>query len=138
MKKIQVELYEPGDHIMVTNGYNKGKVGTVRSHLSTSHSVVYEIAGHSYDDDADDDWYEDDGDTDYSGDYEDSPSKYLKYITKEEYEATLKKLKILTVPGFPVSVKFYGKNLIIGDNVITPTNAKKLAEFIATNTKGKK
>jgi hypothetical protein len=138
MKKVQMELYEKGDHIMVTHGYNKGKVGTVVRHPSATANVIYELAGSTYDD-ADEDDY-DDYDDDYYGDYEDSPAKFLKYITKAEYEATLKKLKILTVPGLPVGVRFQGTNLIIGDNVITTVNAKKIAEFINehTKTKGKK
>jgi hypothetical protein len=138
MKKVQMELFEKGDHIMVTHGYNKGKVGTVVRHPSATSTVIYELAGSTYDD-ADEDDYDYDDD-DYYGDYEDSPAKYLKYITKAEYEATLKKLKVLTVPGLPVGVRFQGTNLIIGDNVITPVNAKKLVDFINehTKTKGKK
>jgi hypothetical protein len=136
MKKVQMEQYEPGDHVMVTNGYHKGKVGIVVSHKTPTASVEYKLAGVTYDEDSDDDDYWDDDD-DYYGDYESSPIKFLKHISKQEYETTLKKLKILTVPGLPVSVKFYGKNLIIGDNVITPVNAKKLVEFINTHTKTK-
>lgn len=137
MKKVQMELYEKGDHVMVTHGYNKGKVGTVVRHPSATSSVIYKLAGSTYDDD-EDDWDEDDDG--YYGDYEDSLPKYLKYITKVEYETTLKKLKVLTVPGLPVGVRFQGTNLIIGDNVITPANAKLLSEFINehTKTKGKK
>ena len=136
MKKVQMVQYDKGDHIMVTHGYNKGKVGTVVRHPSATSTVIYELAGHTYND-ADEDDYDYDDD-DYYGDYEDSPSKYLKYITKTEYETALKELKVLTVPGLPVGVRFQGSNLIIGDNVITSTNAKKIAEFINDNTKGKK
>lgn len=138
MKKVQMELYEPGDHVMVTHGYNKGKVGTVVRHPSATSTVIYELAGNTYDG-ADEDDYDYDDD-DYYGDYEDSPAKYLKYITKAEYEAMLKKLKVLTVPGLPVGVRFQGTNLIIGDNVITSVNAKKISDFIIehTKTKGKK
>lgn len=125
MKKVQMVQYEPGDHIMVTHGYNKGKVGTVVRHPSATATVIYELAGHTYDDADEDDYY---------GDYEDSPTKFVKYITKAEYEEALKKLKVLTVPGLPVGVRFQGTNLIIGDNVITSTNAKKIAEFITKNT----
>lgn len=130
--------FEKGDHIMVTHGYNKGRVGTVVRHPSATSTVIYELAGNTYDD-ADEDDYDSDDD-DYYGEYEDSPIKYLKHISKSEYEATLKKLKVLTVPGLPVGVRFQGTNLIIGDNVITPTNAKQLADFINehTKTKGKK
>lgn len=134
-----MDLFEPGDHIIVTTGYNKGKVGTVIRHPNVTANIIYELAGRNYDNADPDDFDEDDND--YYGDYEDSPARFLKYITKAEYEATLKELKILEVPGLPVSVRFYGKNLIIGDNVITPANAKKISEFIESNipkTKGKK
>lgn len=138
MKKVEMIQFEKGDHIMVTHGYNKGRVGTVVRHPSATSTVIYELAGNTYDD-ADEDDYDSDDD-DYYGEYEDSPIKYLKHISKSEYEATLKKLKVLTVPGLPVGVRFQGTNLIIGDNVITPTNAKQLADFINehTKTKGKK
>ena len=138
MKKVSLDLFEKGDNILVTAGYNKGKVGTVIAHPSPTHNVVYELAGHTYEDaESDPDDYYDEDDNDYYGDYEDSPVKYLKYITKAEYEATVKKLKVLTVPGLPVGVRFQHNNLIIGDNVITPVNAKKLAEFINEHTKSK-
>ncbi len=137
MKKIQMELYEKGDFVMVTTGYNKGKVGVVMNHPSITSNVIYALAGHTYAEDADEDDY-DEYDDDYYGDYEDSPAKFLKHITKTEYEATIKKLKVLTVPGLPVGVRFQNNNLIIGDNVITKGNAKKIAEFIEENTKTKK
>lgn len=134
-----MDLFEQGDHILVTTGYNKGKVGTVIRHPNATANIIYELAGRNYHN-ADADDYDEDH-NDYYGEYEDSPARFLKYISKTEYEETLNKLKILEVPGLPVSVRFYGKNLIIGDNVITPANAKKIAEFIESNipkTKGKK
>lgn len=136
MKTIQLQLYEPGDHVLVTSGYNKGKVGTVISHPKATANVVYALAGVEYDtEDEDDDWYDEDYNEDYFGEYEDSQVRYLKHITKTEYETTLKKLKILTVPGLPVSIRIHGTNLIIGGNVVTAANAKKIAEFITENTK---
>lgn len=136
MKKVQMELYEPGDHVMVTNGYNKGKVGTVMRHPSATSVVIYALAGSTYEDASADDYDADDNY--YDGDYEDSAVRFLKHISKEEYEATVKKLKVLTVPGLPVGIRFHGANLIIGHNVITPANAKKIAEFINTHTKTKR
>lgn len=136
MKKVEYSLYEEGDHVMVTSGYNKGKVGIVVSHRDAMSNIIYKLAGKEYDEDSSaDDWDDDDG---YYGDFEDSPVKYLKFITKTQYDTTVKKQKIIEIPGLPVGVKFYGSNLIIGDNVITPTNAKKLADFITDNTKLKK
>lgn len=136
MKKVSMDLFEKGDHVMVTHGYNKGKVGTVLSHPSATSNVVYELAGTTYDENAEVGRFDWDGD--YTGDYEDSPPRFLKYLTKQEYEKTLKKLKVLTVPGLPVGIRFQGTNLIIGDNVITPSNAKLLSEFINKHTKTKR
>jgi len=135
MKKITVELYEPGDHVLVLAGYNKGKVGTVLSHKGSTYPVVYRLAGVEYrnDDDDDDDW----DDEEYEGDYESSMSKFIKFVTVKEYEQIMKDLKILLVPGLPVSIQFRNKNFLIGDNVITPSNAKKIAAFINELTKGK-
>lgn len=135
MKTVQLALYEKGDHIMVTSGYNRGKVGTVLSHPKADGVVIYELAGVTYRN-ADEDDYDSDDD-DYYGDYESSSTRFVKYITKQEYEKIVKKLKVLEVPGLPVGVRFQGANLIIGDNVITPAHAKQLAEFITQNTKTK-
>lgn len=136
MKKVTMIQYEKGDYLRVKTGYNNGKVGIVTSHPSPTHRVAYMLAGVTYDDADEDSWDEDDGD--YYGDYEDSPTSYVEPITKAQYDDAVKKQKVLVVPGLPVGVRFQGKNLIIGDNVVTPTNAKKLAEFITKNTKGKK
>jgi ribosomal protein S4E len=133
MKKMQVELYEPGDHVMVTAGYNRGKVGTVIRHPSVTSQVIYILAGVEYDED-DDDY---DGD-DYHGGYESTLPKFLKYITKAEYEQTIKEQKILLVPGLPVSIQYRRNQFLIGDNVVTPTNAKKIAEFINEHSKTKR
>lgn len=133
MKKVEMYQYEKGDHVMVTHGYNKGKVGTVIRHPAATANVIYELAGHTYGEDSDDDDWDYDDD-DYYGEYEDSQPKFLKYITKKEYEDALKNLKVMIVPGLPVGVRFQGTNLVIGDNVITATNAKALAEFITKNT----
>lgn len=136
MKKIQVELYEPGDHIMVLTGYNKGKVGTVVKHPNASSDVAYRLVGKQYDEEDEDDdydWDEDDGS--YSGEYDSSAPKYIRYITKKVYEETIRELKILQVAGLPVSIQYRNNSFIIGDNVVTAANAKKLATFITQNTK---
>lgn len=127
MKKVQTILYEKGDYIRVLTGYSKGRVGTVVSHRAVENNVEYMITGKGYDN-------ADDG---YNDDYELSQSKHLEYLTKAEYDKILLDLKILNVPGLPVSIQYKGKSLIIGDNVITAANAKKIAEFINKHTKGK-
>lgn len=132
MKKVTQDLYEKGDHVIVTAGYNKGKIGIVENHRSPSSDVIYKLAGKEYDDE-DEDY--DEEDDDYYGEYETSPTKFLKFITKTEYEKTLKDLKIIIVPGLPVSIQYRNKNFIIGDNVVTPANAKKLADFITEHSK---
>lgn len=131
MKKVTLELFEAGDHLMVTSGYNKGKVGVVTNHSNATSHVYYRLAGKDYDEDNDnDDW---DDDEDYYGEDDHSDSKYLKFITKKEYEDTLIKLKILHVPGLPVAILYRNNSFIIGDNVVTPANAEKIAEFITAN-----
>lgn len=135
MKKVTIEQYEKGDCVKIISGYNRGKIGIVQSHRLKADRVSVAIAGHTYDDDADDYW---DDDEDYMGDYTLLNSNSVKYITKQEYDRTLKSLKVINIPGLPVGVRFQGTNLIIGDNVITPANAKQLAEFINEHTKGKK
>lgn len=133
MKKISLDLYEAGDHVMVTSGYNKNRIGIVLKHPNPSSEVSYKIAGKEYNEDnEDDDWdYDDDGS--YSGDFDSSPSKFLKFISKKEYEDSMKSQKILMVPGLPVAISFKNNNFIIGDNVVTPTNALKISEFILQN-----
>jgi ribosomal protein S4E len=123
MKKVQSILFEKGDHVKVTSGYNKGKVGTVVRHASVEDSVEYQLFGKEYD--TGDDW---------DDESEESKSKFLEYITKAEYDKTLVDLKMLSVPGLAVSIQFKGKTLLIGDNVITEANAKKISEFINKHT----
>lgn len=129
MKKLTVELFEKGDYVLVTAGYNKGKAGVVVSHRRFDEDVEYRIAGKTYEDDED---YDDD-----DIDSESSPTKFLKLITKTQYDTIIKKMKVISVPGLPVGVYFRGTDLVIGHNVITPTNAKMLADFILQNTKTK-
>lgn len=127
MKKVQTILYEKGDYVRVTSGYNKGKIGTVISHPTVEDVVTYALAGVEYDTGNDDDWD--------SEDYEESRPKFLEYITKAQYDKTLKDLKMLNIPGLPVTIQFKGKTLLLGYNVITEANAKKIAEFITEHTK---
>jgi len=129
MKSMQIQLYEKGDYVQVTNGFNKGRVGIVYSNQLYDKNVIYRFIDKDYVQD-DDDWEDED---DYNS--ESSPAKFLRFLTQAEYKKALVDSKILLVEGLPVSIQFKAKNLLIGDNVITPANAKKIADFILDNTK---
>lgn len=129
MKVVERNVYERGDFVEITMGYKKGMVGTVIRHDLSDNEVEVATVDSS---ESDNDWEDD-------GDY--FPEKFLKILNKKEYEDGIKRNKILRVAGLPVAIQFKRSNFLIGDNVVTPANAKKIAEFINSNmpkTKGKK
>lgn len=123
MKVVQAQLFERGDHVQVIAGYNKGRVGQVIRHENYGEEVFYKILDKDYDDD------------DMDDEYEESPAKYLKFLSNSDYAAYLKKNNILIVEGLPVNIQYKNKSFIIGDNVVTSAEAKKLADFINQYTK---
>lgn len=126
MKVVERMIYDRGDLVMITQGYNKGKVGTVIKHhiLNNEVDIALDVVGDLTEDDED------------NGIHFIETS--LKFINKKEYEAALKANNIIRVEGLPVNIQFKNKSFIIGDNVVTPANAKKLADFILEHNKPKK
>lgn len=130
MKKVERVIYERGDHIEVTRGYNKGMVGVVTSHDVSEGEVQVLLANQaiktkrSY-------W---DDDEDNSMDFSESS---IKYITEKEYQDGVTKNNLIRIDGLNEPIQYKGGRFTIGDNPITTANAKKLAAFITKHAKTK-
>lgn len=131
MKIVERQVYEKGDLVEIVSGYRKGMVGTVVRH-DLEDDEVEVVTADSNGGGRNLRWDDDEDDRSYG-----FSARSLKYIDKKAYDAAIKKNKLLRVDGLPVALQFKGKSLIIGDNVVTLANAKKIADFINTNTKTK-
>lgn len=132
MKIVERQVFEKGDLVEITAGYKKGMVGTVVRHDLEDAEVSVSLADSSTQINRNRwDYDEDDESNEFN-------EKHVKYINKKAYDDAIKKHKLLRVNGLPVALQFKGKSMIIGDNVITHAEAKKIADFINKNTKTRK
>lgn len=135
MKKVERVIYERGDHVEVTKGYNKGMVGVVHSHDTEDGDVQVVLANQAIKPKVRTSFWDDDDEM------EDASNRFdegqIKYIAKEEYDAGVKKNNLIRIDGLNEPVQYKGGRFTIGDNPITTANAKKLAEFINKHAKTK-
>lgn len=135
MKKIERIIYERGDHVEVTKGYNKGMVGVVYTHDTDDAEVQVVLANQVIEPKTRSAFWDNDNMDDNSYTFNDT---HLKYISNEEYDAGIKKNNLIRIDGINEPIQYKGGRFTIGDNPITTANAKKLAEFINKHAKTRK
>lgn len=133
MKKVERIVYERNDHIEVTKGYNKGMVGVVVRHDQDDQEVEVVLANQAIKPRGYSNYFDDD-DEDNSNSFMESQ---VKYITKDQYDAGIKRNNLIRIDGLNEPVQYKGGRFIIGDNPVTKANAKKLAAFITKHSKTK-
>jgi len=134
MKKVERVVYDRGDHIEVTKGYNKGMVGIVVRHDLDDQEVYITLANQAIQPKRRYSWDDDDEEEDTSDCFTENS---IKFITKTDYEVGIKRNNLIRIDGLVEPIQFKGGNFIIGGNPITKANAKKLSEFITKHAKTK-
>lgn len=132
MKIVQRTVYERGDHVEITRGYNKGMVGVVVSHDQDDRELNVLLASQAIKPRRPLYFSEDDNDNSMS-----FQEGAVKYITPDEYEAGVKANNLLRIEGLSEPIQYKKGRFTIGDNPITTASAKKLADFINKHAKTK-